>query len=503
MGAWYVNQVSAQHRRGHGLYLTPVPVAAFMAGLIHHPAEEMHILDPAAGAGVLLCAALQHLALLDNRPRRIHMTAYEVDPSLADALRAVLRHAASWAGQHGVQVTWQVQAADFLLRHEGALRPGGDTVERGYDLLIANPPYFKIPGSDPRAAAAAAVVHGQPNIYGLFMAVGAALLREGGSLIYITPRSFASGPYFRALRRRLFAEIRPTRIHVFASRKDAFRRDAVLQENIILQGERRPGWRPLACQDPVILSMSTGAGDLGQAQTRTASLRDILTEHDGDQVLRLSINDDEAAIVRLVESWPGSLQRHGLHISTGPVVPFRAADLIDAAGAVPETHAPLLWMNHVTPMQARWPIPVRKPSFIRLGAAARALLVPDRNYVLLRRFSAKEERRRLVAAPLLAGRLGCDLIGLENHLNYVHRPEGELSPDEALGLAALYNSALLDTYFRTASGNTQVSATELRAMPLPDLALILTLGRRVAQLDDPADLDRIDALVAELVGPGG
>lgn len=507
MGAWYVGQVTEQHRKGHGLYLTPTLVANFMASMMGGGGEVMRILDPAAGAGILLCAALEQMAIPRSRPRRIEVTAYEIDPSLADVLRAVLHHAASWTKQHGVEVIWDVQVADFVLRHAGVLQPSGNlfslsTTERGYDLLIANPPYFKIPKSDPRAAAAAAIVHGQPNIYGLFMAVGAALLREGGSLIYITPRSFASGPYFRAFRRRFFAEIKPVHVHVFGSRKDAFSRDEVLQENIILRGERRHGWSLQGCRERVTISTSTGASDLVQAQTRTVSLGEILTEEDGERVLRLATSDDEASIVQLVESWPGSLHKYGLNISTGPVVPFRAIDLIDAEGGVPVTHAPLLWMNHVTPMQARWPIAGRKREYIKLGAIARSLLVPDRNYVLLRRFSAKEEKRRLIAAPLLAGRFECNLVGLENHLNYVHRPGGELTSDEALGLAALYNSTLLDTYFRTANGNTQVSATELRAMPLPDRAVIIALGRRVAQLDNPADLDQIDVLVRDLVGTG-
>ena len=91
----------------------------------------------------------------------------------------------------------------------------------------------------------------------------------------------------------------------------------------------------------------------------------------------------------------------------------------------------------------------------------------------------------MTAAPWIADRFAIPEVGLENHLNYVHRPGGALSEDEAWGLAALYNSRLLDTWFRTVNGNTQVSATELRAMPLPARGTIVALGRRVKRLDDP------------------
>ena len=147
-------------------------------------------------------------------------------------------------------------------------------------------------------------------------------------------------------------------------------------------------------------------------------------------------------------------------------------------------------------MKATWPLDGHKSEYFK-RTGAEALLVPNRNYVLIRRFSAKEEARRLTAAPYIATDFAIPEIGLENHLNYIHRPGGTLSEDEAWGLAALYNSRLLDTWFRAVNGNTQVSATELRAMPLPASETILTLGQRVKHLADP--LVGLDELVMGMV----
>ena len=63
-------------------------------------------------------------------------------------------------------------------------------------------------------------------------------------------------------------------------------------------------------------------------------------------------------------------------------------------------------------------------------------------------------------------------------------------------MAALYNSRLLDTWFRTVNGNTQVSATELRAMPLPAHGTVVALGQRLKRFADP--LEVLDALVMDL-----
>jgi adenine-specific DNA-methyltransferase len=110
---------------------------------------------------------------------------------------------------------------------------------------------------------------------------------------------------------------------------------------------------------------------------------------------------------------------------------------------------------------------------------ATAQVVPNETYILMRRFSAKEEARRLTCAVLERGALPGRVIGLENHLNYIHRPAGALDLAEAFGLCALLNSELLDRYFRISNGNTQVSATEIRAMPLPLLELTRQIGAKV------------------------
>ena len=90
------------------------------------------------------------------------------------------------------------------------------------------------------------------------------------------------------------------------------------------------------------------------------------------------------------------------------------------------------------------------------------------------------------------------MVGLENHLNYIRGVSRELDEKLAYGLSALLNSTFLDRYFRISNGNTQVSATELRAMPLPAERDIRSIGAEVqARLDTGAELPGLDALIAE------
>jgi adenine-specific DNA-methyltransferase len=268
-------------------------------------------------------------------------------------------------------------------------------------------------------------------------------------------------------------------VHLFGSRTEAFDLDAVLQEHVILKGIRDNGWADSDTSHCVTISFSAGARDIGRSNCRIVPISEVIDIASHNKFFHIPTSDEEQNIIHLVNSWCGSLHAFGLEISTGPVVPFRATQYIVSESSL-ET-APLLWMQNVKPMAVTWPVMTRKQQYIIAEDQSRCLLVPNRNYVLLRRFSAKEEHRRLTAAPHLAGTLnGFELIGLENHLNYIYRPKGSLTQDEAYGIAALLNCRLLDVYFRSFNGNTQVSATELRSIPLPTMAMIRKIGREAA-----------------------
>lgn len=480
---WYTSQSRANDRKLLGQYMTPASVARYMAMQSGADSETVRFLDPGAGTGILTCAFCEYLTSGSVSVRQIRVVAFEVHSLLALLLRSSLRHLKNYLAERDVDFSFQIETADFVLSQSHALNAGGTLFSSNeldpFDFVIANPPYFKISRSDPRSQAAAAVVHGQPNMYSLFMAVGASLLRENGKLITITPRSFASGPYFQRFREWFFERMRPCSIHVFQSRRDAFRHDDVLQENVILTATKKRNWlKGKTDSFQVMISASEGINDLESSSKNHVGISQILIENGHGKVLRIPDTGASETVHEIVDGWHGSLASYGLWISTGPVVPFRATSLLSDDGDDMKSHAPLLWMQHVGIMNVTWPLPnVRKPQFISSGPEASRLLVRNENYVLIRRFSAKEQPRRLTAAPYERATLQTEVLGLENHLNYLYRPHGRLTLDETWGIAVLFNSTLLDVYFRSINGNTQVSATELRDMPLPSLDIIREIGR--------------------------
>jgi len=455
-------QTDDDHKKTWGQFFTSPPIAAFMASLLRPPTRrEVRVLDPGAGTGVLGLAAAE--ALIVRHGVRVHLTAVEKEPGAVAALREAAVAARARLGAAALRV--DVIDDDFLDLDRPRL---GSTPLASFDYAIANPPYFKMSPNDDRGGDA-------PNVYARFMEVAARMLRDEGDLCFIIPRSFAAGYYFRPFRRRFHAAMRLDHVHVFESRRDAFRTDGVLQENIVALYRRAREPEPR-----VRISCSAGERDLDERFVHDVARERALSLRDANAVLYLPASERDLRVMDRFASWKDDLASFGLEVSTGPVVPFRAQEHLRSERS--KTTVPMLWLQHVLPGRVEWPLAggFRKPEHIERDAPDK-LLVKNRTYVLLRRFSAKEDARRLVAAPYLRDTIRAPMLGLENHVNFIHRKRGELAEREARSLSALLNSALFDAYFRISNGNTQVSATELRALPLPGAGVLEAVAARLAR----------------------
>ena len=491
---------SAEARKTLGQFCTPASVARFMAGLFPRFGDEIHLLDPGAGTGMLTAAVCARIISLRS-PRRAHVHLFENDDCAIPYLEQTLRHCQTTMSEHGHALTYHIHRDDFVLAAGEAFDAQHSLFETKrtlprFDCVIMNPPYAKINKDSPHARALAPIVHGQPNIYCLFLALAVELMCPGGRLIAITPRSFCNGLYFREFRRWIFDRMALNRIHLFDSRSETFREAKVLQESIITHWHRTH-------HQPRSITVTTSHGrDLESMNERRLPHSHIVDNSRGEMLIRVPATAGDTTIIECAERWPHRFEELGLQISTGPVVMFRATRFLQT---IPNgrTDVPLLSSHNIKPFKTLWPITKKKwPLAFSDCRASQRHLVETRNYVLLKRFSAKEERRRLTAGCLLRADIAFARLALENHINYVYHVDRELTEEEVFGIAAVFNSAFLDRYFRSISGNTQVNATEIRAMKFPGLDQITAIGRRAQQclILSPSV---VEALVLEELGING
>lgn len=470
----------------HGQFLTPPSIARYMAKQLRKIQDGASLLEPAIGSAVLICAIVERL-ISEKQPVEISITAYETDKELYDLSQEVLAVACQEAEKVGISINLQIVQDDFVLAcipdEQPSLFGSNQSKQNIFTHIISNPPYFKLNVADKRVKAVSGRLNGHTNIYTLFMALSAKLLVPNGKACFIVPRSFCSGVYFSDFRRDLLKDVRPASVHLFQSRDNVFKNDDVLQENIIFCFEK-----PIRSQNNryfaghVNISSSHDEQSLSNGSvSRQIPFHRFLSDHDGLLLFRLPTGILDEQILEAVDKWEGSLEKYGFQVSTGRVVPFRARGLLKDHVNSENGTVPLLWMQHVKPYRVDYPLMgFDKPQAISTNDTS--LLVPNANYVLSRRFSAKEDKRRLVSAPFIGEEIDFEQIGFENHLNVIFKKRGKLSINETIGLSALLNSAITDRYFRIVNGNTQVNAAELRIMPIPPLEVINNIGAKIRKV---------------------
>jgi len=308
------------------------------------------------------------------------------------------------------------------------------------------------------------------------------LLKPGGELVAITPRSFCNGPYFQPFRTLFLSKCNLRRVHLFQARDAAFRDDNVLQENIIYAASRAPQ------RDAVQLSSSAGP-IFDRVALREVPFGEVVRPGDPNCMIHLPATSEDDDAVRGLGCLSHAIQDLGIEVSTGPVVDFRLREHLRATPS--PTTAPLLYSAHFRAGQLNWPRrDGRKPNAIEIGPETKKWLMPLGFYTVTRRFSSKEEKRRIVASVLDPRELGGELVGFENHLNVFHQGGRGLDPLLARGLQGFLNSTVVDRMFRVFNGHTQVNASDLRSIRYPSLQALKALGARLAGLrPSQAELD--------------
>lgn len=488
-----------KRRSQMGQFMTPAPVAKFMASLFADaPDLELRLLDPGAAVGSLTAAFVDNLFYRARRPRRIKVAAYEVEPILSNRLSTIFDECRAAGITCGIEFSGEIYKEDFIrtgcaiLRDE--LLPEPNRLRR-FTHVIVNPPYKKIRSESEYRKDLRSVGIETTNLYTAFLAISIKLLSEHGELVAIVPRSFCNGLYFRPFRNLLLGSMAIKHIHVFHSRKQAFKDDDVLQENIIFHAVKG------AIPKRVAITASNGP-DFDDMTIREVDYCQVVKADDPEHFIHIAAIESDQEVMDRMARFTHTLEDIGIGVSTGPVVDFRLRNfLVDR----PEKGTvPLIYTAHFDGNIVRWPREdCRKPNAIRLSDSVRKWLMPNGCYVVTKRFSAKEERRRIVAAIHDETKVPGDLVGFENHLNVFHAHGKGLPSFLAWGLAIYLNTTLVDRYFRIFSGHTQVNATDLRKIPYPSVAVLEVLGRRIGlQFPDQTEVDRIFEEAIVLGGRG-
>lgn len=481
----YLDHISKDERKRYGQFFTSKETAMFMSSLfdVSEFKEEISILDPGAGTGILSVALLEYLRTATNL-KKINLTCYENDPNVLDILRLNLEEVCK---QSKKNITYNIIQDNYIVSQSDSYNSKNliSNLPK-YDFVIGNPPYMKIAKDAEEALTMPDVCYGAPNMYFLFATMSLFNLKENGEMVYIIPRSWTSGAYFKSFRKKLFKDGVLEHIHLFVQRDKVFDKENVLQETMIIK-VKKTKIRP----DTITITTSQSNSDFLDKTIFNAPYSTVVNEV--DSYVYLITNSKDIKVINSLKRLSNTLPSLGLKMKTGLTVDFRNHDLLRNKSG--DQTVPLFYAQHMQNGKVVFPIGKENEYLV---PSKKGLLQANKNYLFVKRFSSKEEKKRLQCAVYLSSQYPNFIeISTQNKINFIEGKDN-LSDCTVYGLYVLFNSTLYDCYYRVLNGSTQVNSTEINSMPMPSLEIINSMGKKLLISNDMS-INTCDNILKEYI----
>lgn len=481
----YLEQMPKAKRKAIGQFFTSVETARYMASMFAAPRKaNLSILDPGSGSGILTAAIIDRLQN-DSVVKHIHVTCYETSE---DVLPILKNNLAYIKAKSVIPVDYEIVEQNYITSQSEDFNGSflANPTPKKYDWIISNPPYKKIMKDAVEATSMPSVCYGAPNLYFLFTAMGLFNLDSKGEMVFIIPRSWTSGAYFRKFRDYLFDVGTLKQIHLFVSRDKVFEKESVLQETIIIKVDKS------SKRDSIKITCSNSNSDFNNITAIEVPYSTIVVGQ--EKYVYLVTTTDELKVLQSLGKWSNTLPSIGLKMRTGLTVDFRSWDYLK--NEPEEGTVPLLYAQHIK--NGRVVFPIQK-EYEYIITEKPGLIQRNKNYLLVKRFTAKEEKRRFQCGIYLATDLPeYDQISTQNKVNFIEGIGFDMTDEQVYGLYVIFNSTIYDQYYRILNGSTQVNSTEVNAMPMPTLAELEKLGAALMGRND-LSVSICDELLGELI----
>lgn len=458
----FMNSMPKAKRKKYGQFFTSRKTAGFMSSLfvIDYSKPILKILDAGSGTGILTCALVENLRD-KGYEGEIIVTCYENDLNVLLTLTENLNNL-----KRAFNISYRILTDNYItsqyLTEEDLF---GESAEE-YDMVIGNPPYLKVPKDAPEALAMPEVCYGAPNLYFLFWAMGIKNLKENGELVYIIPRSWTSGAYFESFRQYLFKYCAILNMHIFESRDKVFDGESVLQETMIIKIKKTK-----IIPDYIMIS-SSETSQFEDVHYYKVAYDTIVAPN---KYVFIVTNEKDAAILSRVNRQKNTLDSDNLRMRTGLIVDFRTKEVL--RNCEENGTFPLFFSHHIKNGRVTWPIGQDGEYIL---TERDGFLQENSDYLFVKRFTSKEEKRRLQCGIYLESDYSkYKYISTQNKINYIKCD----NPETAYGLYVLMNSTLYDSYYRILNGSTQVNSTEINAMPVPSKDVIKKMGEELIGME--------------------
>lgn len=466
----YIQNMGKLERKQYGQFFTSKETARYMVSLFDLNTsniinqDQISILDAGAGTGILSIALIERLQGTKTI-KAIELICYETDSKVIDVLKNNLEFTQK---NSSLEISFKVINENYITSQSDEFNNISNNKPKQYDLIIGNPPYRKIAKDAAEAIAMPKVCYGAPNMYFLFTAMSLFNLKPDGEMVYIIPRSWTSGAYFKSFREYFLTNAILTNIHLFVSRNKVFDTEEVLQETIIIKAKKSK-------EKPAVVTISSSNSNKDFENITCLNAPYDLVISGNEQYVYLVTTQTEIDILRLLNKWNDTLPSLGLKMKTGLTVDFRNREIL--RNKPEKGFIPFFYSQHFKEGRIEFPIG-KDGEYIETNQ--KGLLQENKNYLFVKRFTAKEEKRRFQCSIYLANKFDqYKYISTQNKINFIDTINETMTEELVYGLYVIFNSSIYDMYYRILNGSTQVNSTEVNNMPIPPVDIIEEMGRKL------------------------
>ena len=478
----YMNLLPKGYRGKHGIYYTPIDIVTTMLDEAKRNGinfKTARIIDTSSGGSAFLapvCRVMKRDDLCDQgivEDIESRLTGFELDPF------------AAWLSQFLIDcelafLAPTAQRPKQIVHNSDALNMSSKFFG-GYDYVIGNPPYGKMKLKEVPKKRYGDILSGAPNLYQLFFKLSFLLVRDNGFVHIITPTGFISGLYFKALRTYINNQVSSISFSFFKHRKDIF--TGVQQELVISL------FKKLVKPHRTVINSITYNRKKNLSVSRVGT---ISLQKKDPWILPKTREELKAAKISLL--CRHSLSSIGYFVSTGYVVPHRSSKHLSNRKV--KVARPMIWSEAIQNDGFKPEVAYSKGRLKWYRPASMAGLIKE-PVILIKRTSAKEQRRRIHAALVDQSYIDKhDGFFAENHVNVLKATNNQIV--DLADILRLLKSRIVDQLFRCTSGTVTVSSTELNQLAMPSPEALQEFANKTRDSVDPEQIEKA-ACVAYMV----
>lgn len=458
----YLKSKNKEYRKKFSQFFTPIETARLMVLnlSISNEKKELHVLEPAAGTGILILALIEKILKDFKQIKKIYIRAVELDVELYEVLNKNLIFLKENL-KNNIEIHLDILNTNFILEYgkvwnEDKILNFENKNGDKFDLIISNPPYQKINKNSNENTFFKDLIKGQPNLYHLFIALSLGLLKDKGNFIVISPKNYLGGKYTENLRTFIFENFSLKLLYLFNDRNKIFGSE-VLQEICISYFVKDK-----------IPKIKLIYNDF-EKKSFYVKLEDILLKD--SKLLILPKNEKELHYKNKFIKNFLKLDEQNLEFKIGKVVQFRVKEKNKSKKYFKKGEVPLLIPRHIEKNKINYCEIFDKNISIVLNDETKKIVIENKNYVIFRKNVDFESKKFIQAAVYNKNLFNCKYIALDNNLVYISEKNSELSLEKAKIICKYLNSKLFEKYYKMLNNNHTINSYEFNAMLFPNFKI--------------------------------